>query len=616
MFTFAYSKWLLMLLLLPVLFLFWAWARFLYRRRIAKFGNPKMVRMLMPDASVYKPIVKVTFALIAIASMIIALARPWGGVKDQTNVREGIEIVIAVDASNSMLASATDKPDGVSRMRTSKLLLEKLINSLGNDRVGLLEYAASAYTLIPITNDYVSAKAFLNSIEPSQIPNQGTNISEAIDLAARSFSDNKEVGKAVILLTDAEELEDKEAVINTVKNVAEMGIQVDVIGIGSSPVTFKDDKGHWMTDEYGQQVETALDEEMAIEIANAGNGIYVSASNNDAIPELEKQLGKLKKMALGTSFSVTHDELYIIFAIIAFVCLIIYFVLADTKNSWLDKISFSGKKRSAHVWLPLAIVTMSCVFSACGKKEDAANDLKSIKEVSNEEARTGSTPFEYELITGGIGKLMQGNYMGADTLFLAALEKNNRSLVAPYNSGMAKIMQYANLTQNQEQPIDSVLAKSLFAGSLDSFMVAANAMEKENNISSKAAYNIGNIAFTQEDYNKAIEFYKASLRLNPDDDKARRNLRIAQLRKKDDENQQDQNQDQQQQQNQDQQQHQNQQQQQQQNQQRELNKLNEQTSEQILEAADRKENATRMRMKVKEPAEKSDGNPYRSRKNW
>lgn len=123
-------------------------------------------------------------------------------------------------------------------MRTAKLVLEKLINRLDNDRVGLIVYAGQAYTLIPVTNDYVSAKMFLNSIDPSQIAQQGTNISAALDMATSSFSDNKNVGKAIILITDAEELENPESVDAAVRGAVKRGIQVDVVGVGSStPVT-------------------------------------------------------------------------------------------------------------------------------------------------------------------------------------------------------------------------------------------------------------------------------------------------------------------------------------------------------------------------------------------
>lgn len=213
MFSFAYPELLLLLLLVPLFVTLYAWARYARRRNLRKFGRIKVIGSLMPEVSPYKPPLKLSLEMFALAFIILALARPWGGVKDEKTVKEGIEVVIAVDASNSMLASASDSPDGPDRMRTAKLILEKLINRLDNDRVGLIVYAGQAYTLIPVTNDYVSAKMFLNSIDPTQIAEQGTNMTSAIEMAANSFSDNKNIGKAIILITDAEELEDQQSVM-------------------------------------------------------------------------------------------------------------------------------------------------------------------------------------------------------------------------------------------------------------------------------------------------------------------------------------------------------------------------------------------------------------------
>ena len=145
MFSFAYPELLLLLLLVPLFVILYAWARFTRRRNLKKFGKLKVIGSLMPEVSPYKPPLKITVQMLALVFVILAFARPWGGVKDEKTLKEGIEVVIAVDASNSMLASASDSPDGPDRMRTAKLILEKLINRLDNDRVGLIVYAGQAY---------------------------------------------------------------------------------------------------------------------------------------------------------------------------------------------------------------------------------------------------------------------------------------------------------------------------------------------------------------------------------------------------------------------------------------------------------------------------------------
>lgn len=346
MFSFAYPQLLLLLLLVPLFVVLYAWARYARGKKLKKFGKPGVIASLMPEASPYKPPLKITVQMLALALLVVAVARPWGGVKDEKTVKEGIEVVIAVDASNSMLASSTADADGIDRMRTAKLTLEKLINRLDNDRVGLIVYAGDAYTLIPVTNDYVSAKMFLNSIDPSQVDNQGTNITAAIDMAAKSFSEDKRIGKAIILITDAEDLEDKEGVMSAVKGAAQSGIQIDVVGLGSTtPVPIPMGRGQYLPDpQTGQPVMTALDEELATEIAKTGKGIYVNASNRDALNELDKQLGTVKKTALESSLSAVHDELFAIFAWFALALIVLDIFILDRKISWLDKITFFKKE--------------------------------------------------------------------------------------------------------------------------------------------------------------------------------------------------------------------------------------------------------------------------------
>lgn len=605
MVTFAYPGLLLLLLLLPLFVILYIVARFIRKKRLNRFGTPTDLNRLMPNLSVYKPIVKLSIALVALGAIVIAVARPWGGVRNQETSREGIEIVIAVDASNSMLASATGEEGGIDRMKMAKLVLEKLINRLGNDRVGLIAYAGDAYTLIPVTNDYVSAKAFLNSIDPTLIPHQGTNIGAAISLAERSFSDKGDIGKAIILLTDADELENPEGTVNEVRQASKRGIQTDVIGIGSMAVTIPSaETGRMIDEETGEVVRTALNEDLALEIAKAGNGIYVNAANNDAIEELVKQLGNLKKAAMESSFLVSHDELYFPFVILAIVLLIIDFCMTDKVNRWLDKINFF-RKESAMILL--ALFSTSFLYSCSDKNDNLAHEEETVDNLSRRDSIMSvySLPKERDFILRGNNRFLEGNLELADSNYNAAIQLNNRSVVAYLNKGLTTvsgIIEQASLPE--EQQISDSLAAGLMSKAASEFENAARPKVKKNNVSSLAFYNIGNLAFLQEDYGKAIDMYKESLRLNPEDDHARRNLRIAQLKKKEnDNNQQDNQQDNQQEQ---------QQEQQQQPQNQDHQQINEQTSDQILDAAERKENVRRAQMQTQnqESTEKS-GKSYK-----
>lgn len=348
MFSFAYPYLLFLLLAVPVMLIVYLWARYIRKRNLNRFGRSAVLRPLMPEVSPYKPPLKISIALAALTLLIIALARPWGGLKDEKTEKEGIEVVIAIDSSNSMLASATSDADGPQRMRSTKMMLEKLVNNLHNDRVGLIFYAANAYTLIPVTNDYVSARMFLNSIDPSSIQEQGTNIAAAIDLATQSFTPDKKVGKAIILITDAEDLEDKQSVIDAAKAAAKNGIQIDVIGVGSStPVPIPYNGSYIIDPETGEPAMTAVNEELAAEIASAGKGIYVNASESDALSELQHQLDNVKKTTLKSSVYALHDELFPIFLWIALGLLVLDILILETKIPWLDKITFFKKEDKA-----------------------------------------------------------------------------------------------------------------------------------------------------------------------------------------------------------------------------------------------------------------------------
>lgn len=343
--SFAYPYILFLLLGVPVYLLLYILGRKSRERKLNKFGSGNNLADLMPLVSPYKPPLKLVLQLLAYSMIVIALARPWGGVKNDKTVKEGIEVVIAVDASNSMLAPASGDDGAPDRMRTAKTILEKLINRLSDDRVGLIEYAGDAYTLIPVTNDYVSAKMFLNSISPDQMPSQGTNIAAAIEMATNSFSESRDIGKAIILITDAEELENPEGVMQAVKKAADNNIQIDVIGVGgSTPMRIPERGGYMIDPATGAPVETALNEDLAVKIAEEGKGIYVNASNRDSLGELEKQMDKVKKSALEASFTAIHDELFGFFAALAAILILLDILVVDSKIGWLDRITFFRKE--------------------------------------------------------------------------------------------------------------------------------------------------------------------------------------------------------------------------------------------------------------------------------
>ena len=226
MFRFEEPAYLYLLLLLPFLAAFYLYSNYRRRKAIRKFGDPVLMAQLMPDVSKYRPDVKFWLVFAAIGLFAVLLARPQFGSKLETVKRQGVEVMIALDISNSMLAQDVQP----SRLEKAKRLVAQLVDKMENDKVGMIVFAGDAFTQLPITSDYISAKMFLESINPSLISKQGTAIGAAINLATRSFTPQEGVGRAVIVITDGENHEG--GAVEAAKAAAEKGIQVSVLGVG------------------------------------------------------------------------------------------------------------------------------------------------------------------------------------------------------------------------------------------------------------------------------------------------------------------------------------------------------------------------------------------------
>lgn len=346
MISFANPALLYLLLLVPLLAALHLVAARRRHKALTRFGNLNVLRPLMPDASRYMPWVKTLLALAALTFIIIALARPYTpvatGPATEEETSRGIEVMLCVDVSNSMLASSTDDPRGVSRLQRAKMLLEKLIDKMTDDKVGLIVFAGDAYTQLPITSDYISAKMFLNGITTDMVPTQGTAIGAAIDMAVNSFTPESDFSKAIVLITDGENFEDN--AIEAAKRAADSGIRIDVVGLGSGspmPIPVGQNGSEYMKDYNGTEVRTALNEQMARSIAEAAGGIYVNGASSSAVSDIDSNLSELSttefKRAAGIS---TANELFPLAALIALIFLIIDGFLSFSKLSWLKNINF------------------------------------------------------------------------------------------------------------------------------------------------------------------------------------------------------------------------------------------------------------------------------------
>ncbi len=342
-FNFAYPYLLYLLALVPVVALLYVGARASRRAKLRRFGDTQIVVRMMPEASRYTPAVRITLQCLALTALVLVLARPRteGTVKQETAT--GIEIVVAFDLSNSMLASSTDRPDGVSRLDRAKLLLERLIDRLDNDKVGLAVFAGTSKVQLPVTSDFYTAKMYLNELTPQMMAYQGTDISGAIRMAMNCFSGVEDMHKAIILITDAEDHEG--AAVDAARLAAENGIQVDVVTVGTAGGAIVPG----ITDRDGQPVNSRLNEELAQQIAEAGNGVSVNGAASNALGTLTDKLDTLAKSEFDTVVYSAASEQFPTFAAIALIFLLIDIFIVDRKISWLRGIDFFSSKPAVKV---------------------------------------------------------------------------------------------------------------------------------------------------------------------------------------------------------------------------------------------------------------------------
>ncbi len=477
--------WLLCILPVLVLIRLIGWGR--RHAKLKKLGDPVLLKQLMPGISKYRPTVKFCLLLSALALLIVMLARPQMGSKISHDKRQGIETIICLDISNSMLAEDVVP----SRLDKSKMLVENLVDNFTNDKIGLIVFAGDAFVQLPITSDYVSAKMFLQNITPGLIQTQGTNIADAIDLASKSFTQQNNVGRAIVVITDGENHEP--GATEAAAAAKKKGINVFILGIGNStgaPIPMGD--GGYLKDHSGNTVMTALNENMCKELAQAGSGQYIHVDNtSDAEKTLNDDLTKLQKGDTSSVIYSEYDEQFQAVGILVILLLIIEICILEVKNPLLRNVMFFGKAFSmgkaakssqlgkTSILLLLLIVNSGLAF--------AQNDRTFI--------RQGNKLYRSQ------------KWAQAETQYRKAISKNAKNTQALYNLGCALMMQQKDsmaMVQYQQ------------------------AAQEETNVlrRSKSYHNMGVIMQNHREYAKAIECYKMALRCNPQDNETRYNLAL------------------------------------------------------------------------------------------
>lgn len=571
----AQPLYLLLILLIPLMYIaYWLMRRW-RKRRIARFGDPDLVSSLAPLVPRRKGWLKLTLISLALLFFAIGMARPQlGAILKEKQVR-GAEIMVVLDVSNSMLAEDYSP----NRLERAKLAISKLVDELQGDRIGLIIFAGESFVQLPVTSDYVSAKIFLSSITTESVPVQGTAMGEAIRTAIKSFTSESENSRAIILITDGENHEDDP--VAAARDAVDMGARVFCIGVGSPEGKPIPVDGELLKDKDGNIVVTRLDEATLKEVASAGKGLYVRAGNTEfGLNPVIDEIRSLDEKDFQSVVFEEYDEQYMYFFAIALIFMLIEFMISDTRNR---RSLFGGGK---------GMVAVLILMLASPVMLQAQSDRS--------EVRAGNREFK------------KGEFREAELDYKRALVEDSTSITAKYNLG--------NALYRTESYSEAELYLKGLGDSLKSVSPSR---------ASDCFHNSGNLALKQKKYQEAVDAYKESLRLEPDNFETKSNLAYAQkMLKEQQQQQQQQNQNQQQdqkdqqdqdqnkeqdQQNQDNKQDQNQDQQNQQQQQQDQPQITPQAAQQMLQAIEDKEKQTQDKVK-KAKAEQQKSKE--KEKNW
>ena len=343
-FRFAHPEYFYFLLVIPVFMVFFLISRINRRRSLRQFGDHALIEQLMPSVSTARPIIKFILWMLALGFIIMSLAQPQFGSKLVTSKRKGVELIIALDVSNSMMAEDI-KPN---RLERAKRAIAKLTERLRDDKLGLIVFAGQAYVQLPITTDYVSAKLFLDAINTSIVPEQGTAIGAAINLATKSFSPNFVGSKAVIVITDGENHEDD--AVGAAKDALEKKIVIHTIGMGlpqGAPIPMgPGGSSDFLKDRSGNVVVTKLDESMLTQIATAGGGTYIRANNAEVgLNNLFNEIEKMQKTEMDSRQYSEYNDQFPLFLSLALAMILIDFMVLDRKNKWLRNFRLFGNQK-------------------------------------------------------------------------------------------------------------------------------------------------------------------------------------------------------------------------------------------------------------------------------
>ncbi|CAM4069496.1 vWA domain-containing protein [Gillisia hiemivivida] len=339
------EKFFWLLLIIPGLIVLFIGLLFWRKSKQKQFASPEMLEQLTPDKSVFKPWLKFSLLLLALALLVIALVNPKIGTKMETVTREGVDIVFAIDVSKSMEAEDV----APNRLEKSKQLVTQIINNLASDRIGIIAYAGSAFPQLPITTDYASAKMFLQAMNTDMVSSQGTAINEAIELSSTYFNEEDQTSKVLFIISDGEDHEGD--IGNVAKEAADKGIRIFTIGVGSlkgGPIPIKRNGviQTYKKDQNGETVITKLNEATLKDIANDANGEYIQGNiTQDVLEKVAENLQKLDKTEFEAKQFADYQSQFQWFLGLAILLILLDVFLLERKTRWIKKLNLFNEHK-------------------------------------------------------------------------------------------------------------------------------------------------------------------------------------------------------------------------------------------------------------------------------
>ncbi len=335
-----------LLAIIPILVLLFLYVQFWKRKKQREFGDIELVRKLSPQRSVFKPTLKFVLLILALVGLILGLVNPKIGTKMETIKREGIDIVFAIDVSKSMLAEDV----APNRLEKSKQIVSQIINQLGNDRIGIVAYAGSAFPVLPITTDYSVSKMFLQSMNTTMLSSQGTSLDDAIKLSSTYFDKGNKTSKLLILISDGED--HSEGATDAAAEANKNGMKIITIGVGTEkggPIPMKQNGvvQSFKRDNNNEVVITKLNQESLKEIAKATKGGYVSGnSTKEVLAYVKKALDNIQKTEFEATQMADFESQFQWFLGIAFALLFMDIFFLDRRTNWITKLNLFNEKAS------------------------------------------------------------------------------------------------------------------------------------------------------------------------------------------------------------------------------------------------------------------------------